>query len=131
MQINNIFTNADIISTYTRADIIADGYMIDITANYPEEARLFKYPVAISLAIWAIVDKAANNPTAGNTHAGIIWDILYMSIHGIVKKYSEAEHLYNVIITGAGQQTEYTFKAICGANDDGSPCITILLPEED
>jgi hypothetical protein len=128
---NALFKNSDIIHTYTRSDIIADGYMIDITANYPNEAKLFKFPVAMTREVWNIVDQAANNPKAGNTHAGIVFDILYMSIHGITKKFSESEHLFTVIIAGAGRERNYTLKAICGPSDDGSPCITILTEFED
>jgi hypothetical protein len=54
-----------------------------------------------------------------------------MSIHGIIKKYSEAEHLFTVIITGAGQQTNYTLKAVCSGGDNGEPVITILTPFQD
>jgi hypothetical protein len=27
--------------------------------------------------------------------------------------------------------TLVTLKAVCGANDDGSPCMTVLMPHED
>ncbi len=128
---NNIFTEDDIISTYTRSQAIEDGYLIDITANHPNEARLFKFPVAMSREVWNIIDSAANNPKTCGSHAGIIFDVLYMSIHGITKRFNESEHLFQVIIVGAGQQTTYTFKAICGPADDMTPCITILNEFED
>ncbi|HCE68192.1 MAG: hypothetical protein A2X82_15535 [Geobacteraceae bacterium GWC2_55_20] len=121
----------EIIHTYTRAEAIADGVLIDLTTNYPNEAKLFKFPVACTDAVWQIIDQAATNKQHHQTHAGIIWDILYMSIHGITRRFSDAEHLFTVIITGASRQQNYTLKAICGPSDDLSPCITILTEFED
>jgi type I site-specific restriction endonuclease len=34
-----------IVHSYTRADAIADGVLVDLTASYPEECRLYRYPV--------------------------------------------------------------------------------------
>lgn len=126
-----MFRDFETIHTYTRAEAIADGVLIDLTASYPNEAKLFKFPVACTSSVWELIDAAAKSPRQGNTHAGIIWDILYMSIHGITRRFSDAEHLFTVIMTGAGRQTNYTLKAICGPADDLSPCITILTEFED
>lgn len=126
-----MFRNFETIHTYSRAEAIEDGILIDLTANYPNEAKLFKHPVACTSAVWDLIDSAAKNPRHCNTHAGIVWDILYMSIHGITRRFTDAEHLFSVIISGAGRQRNYTLKAICGLSDDLSPCITILTELED
>jgi hypothetical protein len=60
---NSIFTEADIIHTYSRAEAI------HITANFPNEARLFKFPVAMTSSVWSVIDAGAKNPLAGNTYA--------------------------------------------------------------
>ena len=121
----------EVIYSYTRKEAIADGVLIDLTANFPDETGLFKYPVACTAAVWSLIDAGATNPRHHQTHAGIIWDILYMSIHGKTRILSEAEHIFCVSIKGAGMHRNFNLKAVCGANDDLTPCITILTEFED
>ena len=126
-----MFSNFETIHTYTRKEAIEDGVLIDLTANFPDEAGLFKIPVACTSAVWSLIDAGATNPRHHNTHAGIVFDILYMSIKGKTKILSEAEHIFCVGITGAGKHRNYNLKAVCSANDDMSPCLTILTEFED
>lgn len=36
----------DVIHTYSRAEAIQDGVLVDLTALFPNDTKLFKYPVA-------------------------------------------------------------------------------------
>jgi hypothetical protein len=119
------FSDEDIISTYSRAQAIQDGVLVNITTNYPKEAKLFRYPVAFTRAVFALIEGSAKD--IFEHQSTVVWDILYMSIHLKVEILSEAEHLFSVLI---GSKT-HILKAVCSGGDQGEPVITILLPEED
>ena len=120
-----------IVHSYTRADAIADGVLVDLTASYPEECRLYRYPVACSAAVWSLVDQAVTNRRHYNDQAGVVWDILYMSQRGVIAKPDAQTVLFQVVITGTGKKKIHTMKAVCGPGDNMEPVITIMLPEED
>ena len=126
-----MYSDFDVIHTYSRKEAISDGVLVDLSINFPEAGRLFKHPVACTSAVWALVEAAAENTRLHNTAAGIVWDLLYMSINGVTQRISDSEHLFCVAIPGAGPHRNYILKANCGPSDDASPCITIMLEHED
>lgn len=116
-----------------RRQAIEEGALVDITSKYPEEAKLFKYPVAFTEALWAKIERATN-PANGshNDITGIIWDILFMALHKIKRTDGTAsEYLFDVIITGLGEKAEQQLKIVVGPDDNLAPCITVMLPLED
>lgn len=133
------------ISTYSRAQAIEDGTLIDLSspmlslesgksnpADVSELTRqLYKYPVACTSAVWGIVERAVASKNHCNDIRGVMWDILLMSQKGITQKIDDSQHLFQVIITGAGRKKIHTFRLICGPGDNMEPVITIMLPEED
>lgn len=126
------FADWEIISTYTRANAIEDGTLIDITANFPDIShQLYKYPVVCTAAVWAVVEAAVANKRYCNDYQGVIWDLLWMSQRGVVKKLDESQQIFRVIITGAGSKTYHDFKIVCHGGDQGEPVLTIMLPRED
>lgn len=126
-----MYRDFEIIHTYSQAEAIADGVLVDLSANFPDEAKIYKYPIACTSAVWDLIERATANKNHHQTAAGIVWDILYMSIKAVARRISDSEHLFVVLIVGAGRQTNYTLKAICGPSDDLTPCITILMEFED
>ena len=126
---DNFFGNTAYI--YTRAQGIADGVLVDLSERYPDEVRrLYKFTVAVSAAVWGVIE-AAVAAGIGNDYAGVVWDLLFMSQMGVTRRISPAEHLFDVIITGAGPDKYYAFRAVCGPGDDAEGVITIMLPNED
>lgn len=126
---NELF--GSIVHSYTRADAIADGVLVDLTAAYPEECRLYRYPVACTAAVWSLVDQAVTNRRHFNDEAGVVWDILYMSQKGIIARPDAQTVLFQVVITGSGKKKIHTMKAVCGPGDNLEPVISIMLPSED
>lgn len=128
----SIFGDFDVIHSYTRADAIRDGVLIDITANFPDISRqLYKFPVACTAAIWAIVEAAVADKRHNNDYNGVIWDLLWMSQRGVVRKLDESQHIFRVIITGPGPRRYHDFKVTCHGGDQGEPVLTIMQPWED
>jgi hypothetical protein len=122
----------EVIHQYTRAEaILNDGVLVDLTTHFPEECRLYRYPVACTASVWSLVEQATASRNHCNSAAGVVWDILYMSQKGIVARPNEQTVVFSVIITGTGRKRYHTLKAVCGPGDEMEPVITIMLPEED
>lgn len=121
----------EVIYQYSRTDSINDGVLVDLSAHYPEECRLYRYPVACTAAVWALVEQAVSDRRHCNSTTGVIWDIIYMSQHGVISRPDEQTVMFNVIITGTGRKRIHTMKAICHPGDLMEPVITIMLPQED
>ena len=125
------------ISTYTRADALADGFLIDISTVAREAGITF--PTAITAAAWAdcVAWDKSDNARKGtvNDEAGRLWDVVWMlkcaigrSSGGSILNYS----LLRVPREGRGRQPRLTsLKSICGPGDTAAPVITIMLPHED
>ena len=124
-----------VISTYSRAQAIEDGFQVD--ANIGDLADVsrqhYKFPVFMTQGVWDIIEKAVANERWHNDVLGVWHDILHMSKWMIVQRLSESCHLFQVIIKGAGRKSTFTFKAECGPLDidDPSPSVTISLRDED
>jgi len=131
-----MFSDCEAIHTYTRADAISDGMLIDLSANFPDECRqLYKYPVACTSAVWSIIEQSVAGDKF-NSYKGVVWDLLWMSQKGVSKRIDPTQHLFTVIISGAGgsrfeRNRCYEFKAMCHPGDNTEPVITILQPDED
>jgi uncharacterized protein DUF6573 len=123
-----MFENADIIHSYTRLQAIEDGVLVPV----PKElwSQLYKYETVISGSISSLIDSSCTD-ASGNSRDGILWDILYMSQHGITRRIGDFGVEFEVYIFGDGRQRKYTMRCICGPTDNGSPCLTIMMPFED
>src|SRR6266568_608547 len=51
----SIFGDCEVISRYTRANAISDGVLVDITTNFPELCKIYKFPVACTASVWGII----------------------------------------------------------------------------
>lgn len=119
------------ISVYTRAQAIADGVLVDLSAIVPDVCRQhYKHPVACTAAVWGIIDASVRNRHHMNSVAGVVHDILWMS-RVYKRQISPDTVITRVTITGAGRKKLYDFKLIVGPGDRAEPVITLMLPEED
>jgi hypothetical protein len=121
----------EITSRYTRAQALEDGTLIDVTAQAKEAG--IKIPTAMTRAVWnQYVELTPAARQAGNDIEGRRWDILWMFRCAALRQPDAREiHFQLYVVTDRIQPSLVTLKAICGPGDDGSPVITILLPQED
>ncbi|WP_243374596.1 DUF6573 family protein [Geotalea sp. SG265] len=129
------------ISVFTRKEAIEDGSLRDLSVMFPDLCRqVYKFPLACTAAVWNLIERAVHNKEYHNDYKGVVWDLLYMSQRVIVERINEAEHIFEVIIQGAGHSSalvgnpaehRYRFRILCGAGDSGEGVLTILLPNED
>ena len=118
--------DAYIISQYTRAEAIAEGVLVDLTAQFSITKKIYKFPVAVTQTVWAIL-----NSTPSEWIIGEVIALIVASNRNKTKVLDEASHLFEVILEGAAPSDRHIFKIICHAGDLGEPVLTISLPDED
>ncbi len=119
------------IHTYTRAQAIDDGTLVDLHKVAPDVcSQHFKFPIAMTAAAFGIVQRAVESKEHVNDYNGVIHDVLWMSIKA-GRDLDPTTRLFQVIITGAGPQDLHELKIMCGPGDSAEPVLTIMLPDED
>jgi hypothetical protein len=126
-----MFEHFDIISRYSRADAIRDGVLIDVSDTGREAG--IRYPVALTAAVW---ERCVTVPpgVASQDEAGRLWDVLWLLACAIRRGGSGPEVRFGVHVRNdnrEGTPPLVRLRAVCGPDDDGSPCITVMLPDED
>ena len=126
-----MFEKANVIYAYTRKQAIEDGVLIDVTDTAREAG--FRYPVALTLAVWCDYVKVPKG-VSGQDESGRLWDILTMLTFAARKSRGESEIRFRLHVRNDNRERTpplIELKAVCGPNDDGSPCVTVMQPSED
>lgn len=125
-----------IIHSYTRAEAIADGVLVDVTPT-AREAGL-TVPVAVTAAVHAQYVALPRVDLAGQSEDGRLWDILYMLVAHIAELRmrqrpvgSELRFQLYVQNDPGREPQPVTLKAHSGPGDHGEHVVTVMLPEED
>ena len=126
-----MFTKDDVIVYYTRAQALADGVLVDVTETAREAG--FRYPVAVTHAVWCeYVEVPAG--VEGQDESGRLWDILVMLGYAIRGNKDSSELRFRLHVRNDNRERTpplVELKALCGPDDDGSPCITVMRITED
>ena len=124
----------EVIHTYSRADAINDGFLVDFTDPESDTGDVcrqhYKFPIAATSAVFAVMQKAVENKRYCQDYAGILHDMLWMS-RCMGRKLNESTVMFRVIIQGAGRSKYHDFKLVVGPGDAGEPVITLMMPNED
>jgi hypothetical protein len=125
-----MFEPKDLIHSYSRAQALADGVLIDVSATAREAG--FRYPVALTAAAWA---KCVAVPLGVlyQDEAGRLWDVVYL-LALAARRTNGAEVPLAVHVRNDNRERTpplVRLRALCGPGDDGSPCITVMLLNED
>jgi hypothetical protein len=118
----NLF--GEVISSYTRAEGIADGVLIDVSETAKEAG--IKFPVAVTNKLWADFIKVEGTKRSGDTE-GRLWDTIWMLLVNI-KRGNNGSRVDYVVRYG---RKNVTLKALVHPGDNREPVITIMLPNED
>jgi hypothetical protein len=140
----------EVISSYTRAEAIKDGVLVDLSdsscnfrpgLNILQEAGI-KFPVAMTRAAFeSTVQKQGEPLPPAQDVSGRLWDVLTM-LKYTIRTSAGGDLLFFPVrvwnwVYRDGQRTERTkhadvrLKAVCGPGDNAEPVITIMLPDED
>lgn len=126
-----MFDSDDVISSYSRKQAIEDGLQVCVSDLFPNDTRMYKFPVYFTSAVWELCQE----------QGVIVWDICYMgALAGKANKTDSSIVQYSVIVEGAKRKPDFTedgsncyrLFAQCGATDidDPHPSITFMFPEE-
>lgn len=142
-EMENIF--GECVSAYTRAQAIKDGVLVDVTDTAREAG--FKWPMAMTRTVYERYVEVPPELTGQQDIPGRLWDVLRMlwvavrtnKINGdrgefklLVRYPASAEWQSNEIPHADGDGLRLVIlKSVSGPGDDGEPCITIMLPDED
>ena len=137
MTTETIFSAADVIFSYSRAQAIVDGVLVDVTETAREAG--FKVPVAVTRAAWAdCVEWNAEieaRKAMTQDERGRLWDVVWMAFIAC-RAPGEGQRrmfeVYRVPREGRGNRPRRVSLAVCiGPGDDRMPVITIMQPNED
>lgn len=120
------------ISSYTRADALADGTLIDVSAAAREVGVV--YPVALTAAVWSRCVQVPEG-VVGQDERGRLHDIVWMLRCEIRRSGGgESEIRFRLHVRDSNREGTpplVELRAVCGPGDGGEPVITVLLREED
>jgi hypothetical protein len=123
------------ISSYSRAQAIEDGMLVDVSTLAREAGITF--PVAMSAGSYADCVRwtrtGPKDPHQDET--GRLWDVVFM-LSMAIRRSKPGNRvnfaLYRIPNTGRGTTAKLVnLYAVCDGGDDGEPVITIMLPTED
>jgi hypothetical protein len=126
-----MFENWDLIHSYSRAQALEDGVLIDVSQTAKEAG--IRYPVALTRAVWERCVKVPPGVECQD-EAGRLWDVLWLLRVAIEGSDGGSELCYGVHVRNDNwEQTPplVQLRALCRPNDDGSPCINVLMPGEE
>lgn len=123
-------TDDILIHSYSRREAIADGVLVDVSETAREAG--FRFPVALTHAAWATCVRVPDGVSCQD-EAGRLWDLLTMLRHACRSAARDASTLYFdvLVLNDDTAPKPVRLKSVCGPDDDHSPCITVMLPEED
>jgi hypothetical protein len=144
-----MFEGFPLIHAYTRAQALADGYLVDVTST--ARSAGVRWPVALTRTVWDAYVEFEAEDGEGQSIEGRLWDVLTMfrfaAAGGGAGNSMLCFRLYVAKAGGNWQPNEQvpprasgfdrlthrlvTLKAVAGPGDAGEPVITIMLPDED
>jgi hypothetical protein len=118
------WSDADIISVYTRAQALADGTLYDVSTLAREAG--FTVPVAVTAGLMATVHDIDEG--SGESETGRLWDILSV-LRMAAKAAGPGRDRVEFAVSIGGE--DHAMYATIGPGDDPAPVLTILMAGED
>lgn len=130
----NFWDDAEIIHTYTRAQGIKDGVLVDVTETAAEAG--FRFPVAMTAALHAEAVAWNEDNTAYQDEDGRLWDVLTMAFYAIRTSRASTDRLTATVLRipntrRATVPRKLAFTVHIGPGDTPEPVITLMLTNED
>lgn len=129
----DFWAGAEVISSYSRAQTIADGVLVDASMTGAEAG--LSVPVALTAAAYAECVSWDHRYGAHQDEAGRLWDVVYMAMIAARRADSVVRLTYSLYrvpnVPEAETPEETTLAMVIGGGDNGEPVITIMLPTED
>jgi hypothetical protein len=122
-----------VVYSYTRAQAVADGFQVDVTATAQEAG--IRFPVFLTRAVFDAYVTVPEGVT-GQDGAGRLWDIVWMLRFAIRKAAAQGliRLPFALYVRNDNQRPKLVkLIAACGALDvsDSQTAITVMMPDED
>ncbi|MFZ6029754.1 MAG: DUF6573 family protein [Chloroflexota bacterium] len=132
---SDLWDDADLIASYTRAEALADGVLIDVTREAREKG--FRTPVAITAALHARLEPDENEASQGQSYTGRLHDVLWCASIAARRAAPGVSRLsFRVSIAETPPRGRHLPKrivdlwAVIGPGDSAEPVITIGFPAD-
>ncbi|MCE9567322.1 MAG: hypothetical protein K8U57_35420 [Planctomycetes bacterium] len=124
-----MFEDFELIHSYSRAQALSDGTLVDVTATAKEAG--IKHPTAVTHAVYEQFIRVPER-VEGQDERGRTWDIIWMLKFAIARAPEGDFLIYTVFVRNANTQPQpVKLKAICHPGDEGEAVVTVMLPDED
>ncbi len=127
---NDMWADAEIISSYTREQAIEDGVLISIPTDLVKEAGL-RLPFAMTADAWeAVVALTKRDEEMGQDITGRLWDVLTMFrfFSNAARGRATSDRVrFKVSVRHGRRNRVHLLTAICGPGDNAEPVMTIKL----
>ncbi len=124
-----------VIYSYSRAQAIADGVLVDVTETARETG--FKLPVAITDAFHSRLTPTRADRSLGQDYDGRLWDVLWLAAFTLKLVDPGTDTVSFIVVlqemnskSGRGQNSDLRLQAVCSPGDMGEPVVTIGFPED-
>lgn len=131
MEIDAKSKEFEVIHAYTRAQALEDGVLVDLSALASEAG--FRWPLAVTQAVWAVVEPGPDLKKEGQSWTGRAWDLLSLLRMGLrsAKDGREVRFAPYFLTEPGKPPRQVALRAVSGPGDDGEPVITVMMPDED
>jgi hypothetical protein len=125
----------EIVSRYSRIEAIEYGVLVDMTqepfGSLAREAGII-WPIAMTATAFSAFVEVSNTVGRSSQNVkGRWWDVVWM-FRRTRREISPLEARWKLAVRDPdGRLLRKELKCISGPADDGSPCLTFMLPNED
>jgi hypothetical protein len=130
-----MFDYADLIHSYTRAEALADGVLIDVTETAREAG--FRIPVALTSTVWSDCVAWTDEDSARVVYqdeAGRLWDVLWMALVAARRQPEASRLTYEMLRVQrddtSPKPTKVRLVLDIGPGDNAEAVITIGFAED-
>lgn len=117
---DNLFSDADVISTYTAEEAIEDGILVDVSEMAKEAG--FSIPVRITRTVHDLCEPPKSNKI--ESYSGRLWDVLWMAMNAVSRARNDSMTTFVVRI---GRKNHTMYAAL---DHTSGPAIHIMKPED-
>lgn len=123
---------SEVIFSYSRAEALADGVLIDVSGIAHEAG--FTLPVAVTDNLYhSYIMPSLDLVKEGQSPSGRLWDTLSVLRYAIKASPSTDRLSFTVLFAQApkAEPVPVELLAVCGPGDSGEPVITIMTPSDE
>ena len=117
-----------VIYSYSRAQAIEDGVLVDVTERAKEAG--FKWPFAMTAEVWQLIEQIPPNYSHEDIE-GRLWDVLMVARYRIAKAGKGEDSVFFEPILHHNGGDKVKLKLQVGPGDDSNPVLTLMLPWQD